>query len=75
MLNVCPSCNNGAEDHQTEREERHGGDGTAKPEHLTICDQDNGQILEDGVDRNREEFERPSTCVNHTDEEESDGKP
>ena len=75
MLNVCPSCNDGAEDHQTEGEESHGCNGATKPEHLTVRDQDDGQVLEDGVDGDREELERPGTCVDHTDEEESNREP
>lgn len=75
MLNVCPSCDYGTEDHQTEGEEGHGGDRAAEPEYLAVCDQDDGQVLEDGVDRDREELERPSACVDHTNEEKSNGEP
>lgn len=75
MLNVCPSCNNGTKNHQAEGEEGHRCDRTAEPEHLAVCDQDDGQILEDGIDGDREKLERPGTCVDHTDEKESDGKP
>lgn len=75
MLNVGPSRNDGAEDHQSEGEQGHGGDGAAEPEHLTVGDQDDGQVLEDGVDGNREVFERPGTGVDHADEEESNGEP
>ena len=75
VLNICPSCDDGAEDHQSEGEESHWCDRATEPEHLTVCDQDDGQVLEDSIDGDREELERPSTCVDHADEEESNGEP
>ncbi len=35
--------------HETERNERERRDGTAEPQHLAVGDQDDGQVLEDGV--------------------------
>ena len=75
VLDVCPGRNDGTEDHQSEREERHWCDCTAKPEHLSVCDQDDGQVLEDGVDGNRKVLERPGTGVDHADEKDGDGEP
>jgi hypothetical protein len=75
MLDVRPSCNDGAEDHQAEGEESHGCNRTAEPKHLAIGDKDDGQVLEDSVDRDGEELERPGTRVDHTNEEECDGEP
>jgi len=51
VLNVCPGSNDGAEYHEAEREESHSSDGATKPEHFPVCDQDNGQVLKDCVDR------------------------
>jgi hypothetical protein len=75
MLDICPGCDNGAENHQTEREEGHGGDGATEPQHLSVCDENDSQVLEDGVDGNREKLERPSARVDHADEEKGDGEP
>jgi hypothetical protein len=75
MLDVSPSRNDGAHDHETEGEKRHGCDGASEPEHLSICDQDDCQVLEDGVDRDGEELEGPCARVDHADEEEGDGEP
>ena len=56
VLNICPSCNDRAKDHQSKREEGHAGHRAAKPKNLTIGNQDDGQVFEDGVDRNREKL-------------------
>lgn len=75
VLNVCPGRDDGAEDHQSERKERHWRDSTTEPENLSVCDQNDGKVLENGVDGNREELEGPGTRVDHTDEKKRDGKP
>jgi hypothetical protein len=75
VLDICPGRNDGAEDHQAKREESHRCDGASEPKHLAVCDQDDGQVLEDGVDGDREELERPCARVDHADEQEGDGKP
>jgi hypothetical protein len=75
MLNVCPRRDDGAEDHQAKGEESHGCDGAAKPEHLSVSNEDDCQVFEDGVDGDGEELEGPGARVNHADEEEGDGEP
>jgi hypothetical protein len=75
VLNVGPSGDDGAENHQTEGEEGHVGDGATEPEDLTIGDQDNGQVLEDGIDGDGEELEGLGAGVDHADQQESDGEP
>lgn len=49
---IGPSSNDGREDHETEREQGHAGDGTSEPENFSIGNQDDCKILEDGVDGN-----------------------
>ena len=51
VLNVCPSCNDRAENHQSEGEESHAGHRAAKPKNLAIGNQDDGQIFEYGINR------------------------
>jgi hypothetical protein len=75
VLNICPGCDDGAEDHQSERKESHGRDSTTEPKNLSVCDQDDGKVLEDSIDGNREKLEGPGARVDHTDEEKRDGKP
>lgn len=75
VLDIGPGGNDGAEDHQAEGEESHWCDSAAEPEHLAICDQNDCQVLEDGVDGDREELEGPRAGVDHADEEEGDGEP
>ncbi len=47
-----------AEHHQAEREQRHVRHAPAEPQHLAVRDHDDGQVLEDGVHRHRQELER-----------------
>lgn len=53
------------EDHQQERAQGHGGDGAAKPQNLTVSDQDDGQVLENGVDWDGQELQRLGGRVDH----------
>ena len=75
MRNVRPRSNDGAKDHEAEAQQGHACDGSAEPQHLAVCDQDDGQVLEDGVDGNRKVLERPGTGVDHANEEDGDGEP
>lgn len=75
MLDIGPSGNDGADHHQTKGEQSQGCDGAAKPKNLSVCDEDDGQVLEDGVDRDGQELKSPGTGVDHADEEERDGEP
>ncbi|KAI6768093.1 hypothetical protein HG530_006102 [Fusarium avenaceum] len=72
-LDISPSSNHGAQDHKTERSESGRGDGTAEPENLAVCNGNNGQVLEDGVDRHRKELQSLGACVDHTNEDERNG--
>lgn len=75
VLDVGPGGNQGGKHHQTEREEGHAGDAAAKPENLAICDENDGQVLEDGVDRDGQELEGLGRGVDHADQKERDGEP
>jgi len=75
MRNVRPRSNDGAKDHEAEAQQGHACDGSAEPQHLAVCDQDDGQVLEDGVDGNAEELQGLAAGVNHADQQEGDGEP
>jgi hypothetical protein len=51
---ISPGGNDGGKNHQSEREEGHPTDGSSEPQDFTISNQDDGQVLEDGVDWNRQ---------------------
>jgi hypothetical protein len=70
VRDICPRSDDRAKDHQAEAQQSHVGDGAAEPEHLAICDQDNGQVLEDGVYGNAEELKRLAAGVDHSNEKE-----
>jgi hypothetical protein len=72
---VRPCSNNRAEDHQAEAQQGHACDGAAEPQHLAVCDQDDGQVLEDGVDGDAEELQGLAAGVDHADQQEGDGEP
>nr|POE56643.1 hypothetical protein CFP56_33615 [Quercus suber] len=75
MLNVTPRSDHAADDHQTEGQKSHWRDTAAEPQHLAVGDQDDGQILEDGVDGDAEVLQSLGGCVDHADEEKCDGSP
>jgi hypothetical protein len=72
---VRPGCDDGAEDHEAEAQQGHARDGSAEPQHLAVCDQDDGQVLEDGVDGDAEELQGLAAGVDHADQQEGDGEP
>lgn len=72
---VRPRGNDTRHHHETEREQRHGADRAAKPQHLAVGDQDDCQVLEDGVDGDAEELEGLGRGVDHGDEQQRDGEP
>ena len=74
-LDIGPSSNDGTEDHQTEGEQSHGGDAAAEPEDLTVGDDNDGQVLEDGVHGNGEELERLGAGIDHAHEQQRDREP
>jgi hypothetical protein len=75
MLDIRPRRNDRAEDHETKGEEGHICDGAAEPEDFAIGDQNDCQVLENGVDGDGKEFEGLRAGVNHADEEEGDREP
>lgn len=76
MLNIGPSSNNGTGDHQSEGEQSETGNSrTTKPEDFSVSDQNDGQVLEDGVDGDREELQGLGAGEDHSDKEKSDGEP
>ena len=72
---VRPGCDDGAEDHEAEAQQGHARDGSAEPQHLAVCDQDDGQVLEDGVDGDAEELQGLAAGVDHADQQQGDGEP
>lgn len=75
VLNVGPGGDDGGEDHEAEGEEGGWGDRAAEPEDLAVGNDDDGQVLEDGVDWDGKELEGFGGGVDHADEEEGDWKP
>lgn len=74
-LDISPSSDNGAEDHQTKREQDDRGNSATEPKDFTVRNNDNGQVLEDGEDGNREELKGLASGVNHARKKERDGEP
>ena len=62
VVNVGPGGDDGRTDHEEERDEGETGDVSAEPDDLAVCDQDDGQVLEDGVDGDREELLQASNA-------------
>ena len=75
VLDIGPGRDDGAQNHQSEREESHWGHGAAEPKHLSVCNQNDCQVFKDGVYGDREKLQRPGTRVDHADEEEGDREP
>lgn len=75
MFDVGPGGDNRTKHHQAKREKRKTGHRATEPQHFSVGNEDDGQVLENGVDRDRQELERLRTGVNHTDQEQSDRKP
>jgi hypothetical protein len=75
VLDVCPCSDEGREDHETKGEESGSGDAAAEPQDLTVGDQDDGQVLENGVNGDGEVLQGLGRRVDHADEEEGDGEP
>lgn len=75
MCNVRPCCNDGAEDHQSEGKQGHGRNGASKPQNLTIGNQDNGQVFEDRINRDRKVSESLCAGIDHANQEKGNGKP
>ena len=75
MGDIGPCSNDGAEDHEAEAEQGHAGYGATEPEDLTVGDEDDCHVLEDGVDGNAEVLQRLAARVDHANEQEGDGEP
>lgn len=66
---------NRGENHQKERAQGHGSDLTTEPQDLTVSDQDNGQVLEDRVDWDRQVSQGLGAGVDHGNQQKSDWHP
>jgi len=74
-LDISPSGNDGAEHHQAEGQKSQRGNTAAEPEDLTISNDDNGQVLEDGVHGNGKELEGLGAGIDHAHEKQRNGEP
>lgn len=63
------------EDHQKEGTQGHGSDGATKPQDLTVSNQNDSQVLENGVNWNRQKFQSLGRGVDHGDKQESNRHP
>lgn len=75
MLDIRPSSNDGAENHKPEGEKGRGCDASSEPQNFSVCNDNGGQVLENRVDWDGKELEGFGTSIDHTNEEEGDGKP
>lgn len=75
VLDISPGSNDRAENHESEGEEGRWSDAAAKPENLSICDNDDGQVLEDGVNWDRQELKSLGAGVDHSDKKKGDWEP
>ena len=75
VLNVRPCRDHRTQYHQAEAQQLHTRHAASEPEDLAVCDEDDGQVLEDGVYRDGEELESFGRGVDHANEEQRDGKP
>jgi hypothetical protein len=75
VLDVCPCSDQRRENHEAKGEESGSGDAAAEPQNLTVGDEDDGQVLEDGVDGDGEVLQGLGRGVDHADEKEGDGEP
>lgn len=69
MLDIGPRGDERTEDHETEREKGESRDGATEPQDFSIGNQDDGQVLEDGVHRNGEILKRLGAGVDHANQE------
>jgi len=75
VLDVRPGGNQGTEHHKAEGEESQRGDRATEPKDLAVSDQDNSQVLEDGIDGDRKELKGLGAGVDHADQQKSDREP
>lgn len=74
-LDVSPSSNDGAENHHAKRKKDERRDAAAKPQDFTVRNDNNGQVLENGVDRYGKKLQCLGSGVNHSEKKEGDGEP
>ena len=67
VLNIGPGSNDGTQEDEAEGKECKTGHRATEPEHLAIGRDDNGQVLEDGVNGNGEKLDCFAACIDHTD--------
>ena len=72
---VRPGSNDGRQDHQGKGEESEHGHASSEPNDLAICNEDNGKILEDGVDGNVEVLECLGSSPDRENKQGRDGSP
>lgn len=72
---IGPSSDDRRKNNKEERKEGHGADRTAKPDNLTVGNENDGNILEDGEDRNRKELHGLGSGVNHQDQKNRNWQP
>lgn len=72
---VTVTSQDGGEDHQKERTQNHMGNLSTEPQNLTISDQDDSQVLEDGVDRDRQASQGSGAGVDHSHKHENNRHP
>lgn len=72
---ISPGSHDRTQDHKPEGKEGEGSNAASKPQNFAIGNDNDGQILENGVHGNREILEGLGACVDHADEEEGDGEP
>jgi hypothetical protein len=75
MLNICPSSNHRAKNHESEREECRGRNASSEPQDFSVCNDNDGQVLENRVNRDGKELERFRAGIDHTNEKKGDWEP
>lgn len=75
MFYIGPCGDDGAEHHQTKGEKGKTRHRTTEPQHLSVRNEDDSQVLEDGVNGDREELKRLGTGVDHTNQKQSNREP
>jgi hypothetical protein len=66
MFDVGPRGNDRAQNHKSEGKQSEASNGPTEPEHLSVGDEDDRQILENGVYRDREKLKRFGARIDHS---------
>ena len=75
MFDISPRGDDGAEHHQTKGEKRKTRHRATEPQHFSVCNEDDSQVFENGVDGDREELKRLGASVDHTNQKQSNREP